>query len=114
VDGIIGGEGNGPLAPKGKPCGVCIGGTDPIAVDTVSAVLMGFDPSKLKILQQAYHTRGYQIAFVSPDSIHCVSNQPAWNGAIWDLTDTLDFEPHFGWKGYVEASRRQCQPRAKQ
>ena len=114
VDGIIGGEGNGPLAPKGKPCGVCIGGTDPIAVDTVSAVLMGFDPGKLKILQQAYHTRGYQIAFVSPDSIHCVSNQPAWNGAIWDLTDTLDFEPHFGWKGYVEASRRQCQPRAKQ
>src|SRR5439155_27141491 len=43
VDGIIGGEGNGPLHPTPKPCGVLLAGMHPVAVDLVCARLMGFD-----------------------------------------------------------------------
>lgn len=106
VDGIIGGEGNGPLAPDAKPCGICIAGVDPVAVDTVSAVLMGFDPDRLKILSRAEHSRGYPLSFVRREDIRCVSNNPAWNGAPHELSDVLNFEPHFGWAGYLESPQR--------
>lgn len=106
VDGIIGGEGNGPLAPHAVGSGICIAGFDAIAVDTVSAVLMGFDPKKLKILDRAPIARGYKIGFVNPDDIQVLSNYPNWNGSPESICDTLDFEPHFGWKGYLEAPHR--------
>jgi uncharacterized protein (DUF362 family) len=106
VDGIIGGEGNGPLAPKARPCGVCIAGFDPLAVDTISAVLMGFDPSKLKILSRMEQARGYRLSFVEREAIRSVSNNPAWNGAPHEIRDTLDFEPHFGWVGHIELPHR--------
>ena len=44
VDGIIGGQGNGPLCPDPVGSNVLIAGTDPAAVDAVAARLMGFDP----------------------------------------------------------------------
>ncbi|BCW96606.1 MAG: DUF362 domain-containing protein [Fimbriimonadales bacterium] len=113
VDGIIGGEGNGPLAPTAKPCGVCIAGFDPLAVDTVSAALMGFDPTRLKILNRAEHARGYPISLVERSQIRAVSNHPAWNGSPEAMTDTLDFEPHFGWVGYLEAPHRRPDAQAR-
>lgn len=106
VDGIIGGEGNGPLAPKAVKSGVCIAGFDAVAVDTVSAVLMGFDPRRLKILARAPLSRGYKIHFVDPCDIRILSNHPTWNGAPDEIRDTLDFEPHFGWVGYLELPHR--------
>lgn len=106
VDGIIGGEGNGPLAPEAKLCGVCIAGVDPVAVDTVSAVLMGFDPEKLKILNRAEHSRGYRLSFVKREDIRCVSNNPAWNGAPEEMTHVFNFKPHFSWEGYLESLQR--------
>ena len=106
VDGIIGGEGNGPLAPKAVPSGVCIAGFDAVAVDTISAVIMGFDPRKLKIITRAPLARGYPISFVDPCDIQAISNYPAWNGAPQAIRDTLDFEPHFGWVGHLELPHR--------
>lgn len=106
VDGIIGGEGNGPLAPDLKPSGICIAGYDPIAVDTISAVMMGFDPTRLKILSRAEQARGYPISYIDKSQIRAVSNHPDWNGVPDAIKDTLDFEPHFGWKGYLEAPHR--------
>lgn len=47
VDGIIGGEKNGPHFPDPKPCGVLIGGFNPVLVDMVSAEIMGFDWRKI-------------------------------------------------------------------
>lgn len=57
VDGIIGGEGNGPMAPDAKPCGVILAGTHPAAVDTVAATLMGFDWEKIRMLRGAFAMR---------------------------------------------------------
>lgn len=106
VDGIIAGEGNGPLAPKAKPCGVIIAGSDPIAVDTTCAVLMGFDPDKIRILKNADAARGFRISDVRREDIRCLSNEEAWNKRLQDMSETLDFEPHFGWKGYIESPNR--------
>jgi uncharacterized protein (DUF362 family) len=53
VDGVIAGEGQGPLGARPKPCGVILGGGDPVAVDAAAARLMGFDPAHLKMIARA-------------------------------------------------------------
>src|SRR6185295_2164997 len=105
VDGIIGGEGNGPMAPDAKPCGVIIAGTQPLSVDCVAATLMGFDWRKLRLLQGGFAMRELSFAGVQPEEIQVFSNQPAWNGRMDDLRETFQFRPHFGWVGAVERTQ---------
>ncbi len=46
VDGIIGMEGLGPADGEPVAMGLIIAGKDPVAVDTVSALVMGFEPEE--------------------------------------------------------------------
>jgi len=50
VDGIKGGEGEGPLAPTSKNCGVLILGSSTYAIDFVVCTLMGFSPDRIPTL----------------------------------------------------------------
>jgi uncharacterized protein (DUF362 family) len=50
VDGIVAGEGEGPLSPAPRRDMVLVAGADPVAVDAACARLMGLDPGKLPIL----------------------------------------------------------------
>lgn len=50
VDGIVGGEGQGPLAPTARTCGTLICGANPWYVDRIAARAMGFDPRKVPVL----------------------------------------------------------------
>lgn len=106
ADAIVAGEGNGPLAPDSKACGVIVGGCDPIAVDTACAVLMGFDVTRLRILRQAANAKGFELERVRRDEIRCVSNVSNWNGSLNEIRNHLDCEPHFGWKNYLERPER--------
>jgi uncharacterized protein (DUF362 family) len=53
VDGVIAGEGQGPLGARPRQCGVILGGADPVATDAAAAELMGFDPSQIKMIARA-------------------------------------------------------------
>jgi hypothetical protein len=53
VDGVIAGEGQGPLGTRPKACGVILGGPDPVAVDATAAWLMGFDPAQIRMVARA-------------------------------------------------------------
>ena len=50
VDGIVGGEGNGPLDACPKRSGMIVAGSNPVAVDLACARLMGFDYKRLPVL----------------------------------------------------------------
>jgi uncharacterized protein (DUF362 family) len=104
VDGIVAGQGAGPLDPDPLPCGLIAFGLDPVAVDTACAHIMGFDPQKIPIISHAFHSRYFPLTSCSPSDIHCVSNREAWSKALIHITaeDTFHFEPHFGWKGHIE------------
>lgn len=52
IDGIIGGEGEGPLASTPRHAGLLIGSQDPVLADLVTTRLMGFDPSRVKTITE--------------------------------------------------------------
>lgn len=103
VDGIVGGEGNGPHAADPKPCGVVIAGTHPVAVDCVAATLMGFDWKKLPVLRNAFSMQSLRFVPFSPEQVHVASYNADWSGGLDEMTHTFAFRPHFGWAGAIEA-----------
>jgi len=102
VDGIVGGEGNGPMAPDAKPCGVVLAGTHPVAVDCVAAALMGFDWQKLRLLKNSFQMRELNFVPFRADEIEVISNKSAWVGRLRAMESTFHFRPHFGWVGAIE------------
>jgi uncharacterized protein (DUF362 family) len=53
VDGIVAGDGDGPLGATPVNAGLLIGGFDPGLVDQVSAETMGFDPESIPMIHEA-------------------------------------------------------------
>lgn len=103
VDGIVGGEGNGPLDPVARPVGLVLAGWNPVAVDLACARLMGFDWRKIPMLTGALKNHPLPIAPFAIDDMTLKSNHQAYTGRLADLKGPLlAFEPHFGWKGHIE------------
>ena len=110
LDGVVAGEGEGPLAPRDVPLGVVVAGTDPAAVDLVAVRLMGFDEAKLPKVIEAMRDAGPRITAVHRAADVGVGEVDAGIFATRDLA--LDevacshgFEPHFGWTGHIERRR---------
>jgi uncharacterized protein (DUF362 family) len=103
VDGIVGMEGNGPVAGEPKAAGLVVAGINPLAVDMVCTKLIGFDYRKIPMLSKAFDTTSYRLANFQPDDIVVSSNLAAIEGNIFKkrLQLNLKFQPHFGWKGYI-------------
>ena len=101
VDGIIGGEYNGPLTPWAKHSGTVIVGSNLGAVDVSSARLMGFDLSKIKMLK--YLMDNPDVFGFDLREIEVLGNMECTNMlSPSDRNRYLEFEPHPGWKGQVE------------
>jgi uncharacterized protein (DUF362 family) len=106
VDGIVGGEGEGPTETHAKPCGCLVAGESPHAVDMVAARLMGFDIQRLKQFSPALAGK-MDVAFRSLDEIRVVfEGQEIGGGKFFDLRWSSDpmfgFRPPSGWIGHIE------------
>jgi len=103
VDGIIGGEGNGPLDPMAKKVGMVLAGGNGVAVDLACAYLMGFDYQRLPVLFHAMTQHTLPIAPANLEEVCCRSDRPSWNRPLAEWSGGgLGFRPHFGWRGHVE------------
>lgn len=104
VDGIIGGDGDGPSDPDPRECGILVGGLSPVAVDTAASILMGFDPRQLPVVSRAWTARGVPLVAFGPEEVKCVSNRSEWCGSLASLRKArhLGFRPHFGWQEHIE------------
>lgn len=100
MDGVIGGEGNGPLCPEPVASGVLIAGDDPAVIDAVACRLMGFDPQALPMVRQAF-----DLAHRWPIAATALAEVRVRDGRVGE-TIPLDavrpavpggFRPHFGW-----------------
>ena len=107
LDGIVAGEGEGPLAPRDVPLGAVLAATDPLALDLVAVRLMGFDERRIPKLREPMRDAGLRVSAVREPSDVVVSEVPAASFAARTLR--LDevrcerpFLPHAGWLGHVE------------
>lgn len=110
VDGILAGEGHGPLAPEPVEMGYLFCGTDPAAIDATGATFMGFDPLKIPSIANAFKVAHYPISGSSLDEV--VAEFRGQEHGLRDVPEDLVVrcEPQFGWKGQIEAEQRVAQP----
>ena len=103
VDGIVGGEGNGPLDPTPKPAGIVLAGTNPVAVDLVCARLMGFDYKRLPVLCEAMVKHLLPISASEYEEVICKLKDQQFDRSLDEFDEiSIAFKPHFGWQGHVE------------
>lgn len=104
VDGILAGEGRGPLNPDPVPAGVALFGVHPPSVDAACAYIMGFDPGKIPIVSRAFQCRSLPLSDHQWRDVVVHSNQAAWDRRLVDIApgDTFHFKPHFGWTEHIE------------
>jgi uncharacterized protein (DUF362 family) len=103
VDGIVAGEGEGPLEPTAKPVGMLVGGANSATVDAVVARLMGFDYRQIPVIREAFKPAVYPLAAVTPEAIQVTSNSPVWNHLQLAAPGaSLSFKPPAGWAGHIE------------
>jgi hypothetical protein len=108
LDGIVAGDGEGPLAPDDRPLGVILASLDPVALDLVAIRLMGFDADRIPKVREAL--RGGPLPITAARGPHDVSVREATSGGAPPLELGLDalepdgpgFRPHPGWRGHVE------------
>lgn len=101
IDGIVGGDREGPLIPREQPAGVLVAGEDFLAVDWVATRLMGFNPQRLRWVEWL-KTHGFADHF---SKIDLITEEPEWQDLLIRPGRYLGFDPHPGWKGYLELDR---------
>jgi uncharacterized protein (DUF362 family) len=102
VDGIVAGEGEGPMVPVPRRLGVVIFGPDVCAVDTACANVMGFDPKKIKLISNSFQCSPYSLTSIKMEDIKFILNAKAV-----DRMEIIElFRPHFKPpKGWVRNDR---------
>ena len=106
VDGIQGGEGNGPICPDPVDSRVLIVGDNPAHIDAVSAKLMGFDPMSIPLVFNSFDfSSKYPIASVHYDQLQVVDfrgESPMTHSVdSMSLAENTPFRPHFGWTTHL-------------
>ena len=99
VDGIVSGEGNGPLAPSPRHTGCLLLSDDLPAGDAAAACLMGFEPARIALIREALDGAGPRGA---PPNGRIMLNGAS--ASFSDLAPLLGraFKPPHGWAGHIE------------
>jgi len=88
MDGSPGLEGHGPIHGKPKDIGLVLFGNDPVATDSVSAYLMGFNPSRISHMRLANESG---LGEIDLDKI-CVEG-----GNLSELRENFELSPWRKW-----------------
>jgi hypothetical protein len=95
IDGIVGGELDGPMNPRPKPAGVLLAGRNAWHLDRVGTQLMGFDEDRIGSLVHGPRPGAHPLVLDAATRI--ASNRPEWCGSRIAVEDSLHFEPHPSW-----------------
>lgn len=107
MDGIVAGEGEGPLAPRDRPLGAVLAATDPVALDLVALRLMGFDWRRVPKVREAMARDTLRVTEVrQPADVEVWETQiqggTPVRRALGEIRCERTFEPHPGWVGHIE------------
>ncbi|MCH7879334.1 MAG: DUF362 domain-containing protein [candidate division Zixibacteria bacterium] len=112
VDGIIAGEGDGPLDPDPRTAGIVLAGHSPIPVDLAAMTLMGFDYRKLRLYdyivgdKQRVVEAPYAVNDPGRIRVSYLSETYSLDRLLTQI-EPLNFRPHYGWRGKIESQAHQ-------
>ena len=69
VDGIVGGERNGPMEHSPVDAGVLVAGRNPVAVDYVATRVMGFDWKQIPQITRGFECADFPLCPLPPDAV---------------------------------------------
>jgi uncharacterized protein (DUF362 family) len=101
VDGVVAGEGDGPLQPVPKNCGLLVAGFNSLEVDLACCSLMGFDYQKIPMFQYALNSKHYSLFGGDLRNIKIVLNDNESEKTISEA-HLFDFLAPYGWKNHIE------------
>ena len=82
LDGVIAGEGDGPLRPTPVPAGVLLASLNPVALDAYATRLMGLNPDAIPIVHKAFPgNRRPLITGQPPQPAPAETRSPSFNPA---------------------------------
>ncbi len=99
IDGIVGMEGDGPMAGDPIPAGVVLAGADPVAVDTFGAEVMGFDSTKVPAIKGAGGPSKYRLGISDWSRIDFLATDDK------HVETRFRFKPPPAWRGHIERNR---------
>lgn len=101
VDGIVGGDQDGPMKPRTRKCGIIVCGQDMVAVDIVATYLMGFNPLKLNYLATLITPHpSFNLSLNYPQDVFVTSNSESYENLFTiKRNETLAFESPISWQG---------------
>lgn len=105
VDGIVAGEGDGPLHATPRPAGIALFGTDPTAVDAGCAYVMGLDPRAIPLLAQSFAPHRYPLTSETLEGLEfLLDGRSASPGDLAAMLDPAPRPPR-QWQGACEYRR---------
>lgn len=101
LDGIVAGEGNGPLQPLPVALRIIAAAKDPFLMDTVMARLMGFEADKIPMLAHRREFGDPVWGNFDQSAVPILLDKTLYTG-IHSLPVLHSFRPSPGWKGHIE------------
>jgi uncharacterized protein (DUF362 family) len=103
VDGVYGGENDGPILPSVRHDGVLMASRNPVLIDLVTCLLMGLDPEGIKQVRQAFEIQRFPLINRPYEDVmehlrECIHHDS------WPLPD-LGYRLAEGWEGHVPRRR---------
>ena len=105
MDGVMAGEGQGPLHPTPRPAGWLSFATDPFASDYVSTFAMGFDPAKIPVVREAARLTRYPVTSLRPADVRVRLHGTFVTPSSLGVEGNRHFATPRGWSGSLEWNR---------
>lgn len=102
IDGIIGGENNGPLSPEPKYSGILVASENLISADLIATKIMGFNYKKIRLFS-ILQNENFDFGLKEPSDITLVSSIIPKNDNYSIFCDyKIHYNPHPGWKNLLK------------
>ncbi|HZJ15860.1 MAG TPA: DUF362 domain-containing protein [Chthoniobacteraceae bacterium] len=102
MDGLIAGEGNGPLQPLPVQAGALLASRNPFLIDFAMAKLMGFDWQKIRLLANYRRFPDTTLSDLDPNTFAVILNGERTERGLDAIPLLRPFLPSPGWKGHIE------------
>ena len=104
MDGLVAGEGNGPLQPLPVQANALLASSNPFLIDFAMAKLMGFDVRKIRLLDRYRRFPFAPFTTFEPEKFLVTLNGARSEAGIDALPVVHRFIPSPGWRGHIEGT----------